>query len=819
MLGAWTAAATRRPATWLAALFIATAILGSGIARLETDVDLLDILPDDDPNTDAARRLQEEFGAAYTLHVNMDVRIDAARCAADSALRIPERQTEQRCGNITDEVYVRAMDEVQEFFLTHPDTPFEYVIGAHSFFRLLNWTAEGGVDAPPGAFALPPRDAAGETRYRLLEETGFRTVPESILLPMGHGGVSYNIAFIPKDGLSSQDVGHGAIAILQDYVAAVDAGETTWTVFGSDNAPTYYTELAIADAHSADLLGKDLRVLGPAMLAFLFLALYASYRSLRGTIIAASSIVLSGFWVFGAMGWLGVPFGTFTLAVAPLLLGVGIDMAIHLVTDLQYHLHRGDALSAAARQAARRAGYAMLIATGTTVTGLLVLAMAPSPLIRELGLVAALAITSVFVVALIFVPAATACFGNQISMGRAFRPSRNLPRFAKLVDRHPMPFAAGLIVLVAAGSLASLTIVPEPFGEFALNYPEGDPYRENHLDNLQTFYNTEPGDPLFIGNALVVQGDMLDPQVHHYIRDVAAELAVADHVAPGTVTHLPFIVDQYDAVRGGIPSATTVIGQDTLLPIIGMEREKPDSRDEIKDVLDEMFASPMAHFAALFADTDYEISLITLSTQTGDIEGVRDSWNSVWAAVERAGPAPPGTSIAFVGTTPTNYLFVEEQLPFVAWLTVASFGAVAVLVFAGTRDVRAAATAAGLMVATTGIWAGVLWILGFGWSIYLVVPLVFISAIGSDYVVHALLGLRNASLEDTYAVVGKAILFGALTDAGAFAIFAFASDLAVRQTLVAATFAVAVAFGVALTGVVLLQRRQESRGATAPLRP
>jgi predicted RND superfamily exporter protein len=767
------------------------------LGRIQTQVDLLDILPEGDPNTEAARALQERFGSAYTQHVTLDLRANLGLCEAESARLIPLRQTPINCGNTTDEVYVRAQDEIQDFFLNHPDTPFEFVIGANSFYRLLNWTAAGGADAPPESFAMPARDAEGEIRYRILEETAYQTIPEALTIPMGHNGLTYVMILIPTTGTAdSQAVGRGAIDVLAEYVAAVDAGETLWEIFGSENPPTYYTELAIADAHSAELLREDMAILLPILVGFLLAILYVGFRSPSAVLLASSSILVSSVWVFGAMGWVGIPINAFNLAIAPLILGVGIDMGIHFLTA--YQASQSDPI----RTAGEESGFAMLIATLTTVLGLAILAFGPSPLIGEMGLVAASAIAAVFVVTMFLLPACA-----TPAMGERFRPSRVMPLIGRSVQKHRTAWSLGAGALVVFGGIGALALEVDTFGDYAFKFPAGDPYREQHVENVQMFYNTAPGEPLLIGNILVVEGDMLDPAVHTYINRIATELEQAEYVNTKALAHLPYLVEQYDSVRNGIPGAALVIGQDNLLPLIGMQRDKADTREEIKEVLDEAFASPMAHFAALFVDRDYELTVITFSTQTGNFDHVEQSWDAVWAAVERAGPGP--AEVSFVGNTPTNYLFVTEELPFVTYLSIASFLGVVILVGAATRSIRNAITVGAVVGGSTLVFLGVLPLVGIGMSIYLVIPLVFISAIGSDYVMHAVWALRNRDLEAVYSTVGKAILFGAATDAGAFVVFAFARDLAIRTTLLAATIAVSITFMIAAIGIATMAKSTE----------
>lgn len=813
---AWVDAQVRRPKRALLAIAIVTLVLAAGLPRISTEVDLLDVLPPDDPNTRAARHLEETFRSAYSQHVTLDLRIAPEVCRADSDRWLPLRSTSRDCGNITDEVYVRAMDELGDFIEAHPDSPFAFALGAHSFYRLLNWTAEGGEDAPDSAFALPGPGADGETRYRLLHETAWNAVPESLSAPMAHDASAYVLILIPDPDteLFLQQIGDAAIDVLDAWAQHAPV----WSVFAGD-APTFYVELAVGDAHSASLVREDLPVLVPAVVLVVITLLWAGFRSARGVAFAGAVLATSSIWVFGAMGWLGLPVTAFNLAVAPLLLGVGIDMSIHMLVAFQA-ARQGRDDATAFRAASRRAGFAMLLATATTVVGLAVLALAPSPLIGRMALLGAFAIATVYGLSVTLLPALVSATGSGDVMGRAFRPSRPMQALAAGVGRHRGPVAATLLVTVVALGAGAAQLQPEPFGEYAFTFPEDDPYRRDHVANLQNYYDTAPGEPLFIGNILVVQGDMLDPAVHRYIEAIGDALANKQHVNVQALTHLPILIDNYDAARGGIPGAAVVIGQDTLLPLVGAKRDGPESRQEIQEVLDAAFAGPMATFAALFVEApDYGTSLITFSTATGDSAAVADSWDDVWSAVDEAEALrPEGTRVGFVGNTPTNHIFVTQLLPWVGYLGAASVLTVVGLVFAATRSWRPAALVGALVGGATFAWAGALGWMGFGLSIYLVVPMVFISAIGSDYAVHMVWAQRQQPrLDRVYGVVGKAILFGAATDVAAFTVFAFAQDQPTMRTMVAAAVAVSIMF--VLTAVAVAMALPPGRDSRPSARP
>ena len=109
------------------------------------------------------------------------------------------------------------------------------------------------------------------------------------------------------------------------------------------------------------------------------------------------------------------------------------------------------------------------------------------------------------------------------------------------------------------------------------------------------------------------------------------------------------------------------------------------------------------------------------------------------------------------------------------------------------------APVAGVVGASGLIWLGALWLLGIQLSVALLVPVVMIAAIGSDYALHLRYGLREDGVF-AWNTIGRAVFYSALTDVGAFLIFT-----RMRYGLLAdATIATAAALAVTLLVTLLL---------------
>ncbi|HLE47923.1 MAG TPA: hypothetical protein VI818_06465, partial [Candidatus Thermoplasmatota archaeon] len=163
---------------------------------------------------------------------------------------------------------------------------------------------------------------------------------------------------------------------------------------------------------------------------------------------------------------------------------------------------------------------------------------------------------------------------------------------------------------------------------------------------------------------------------------------------------------------------------------------------------------------------------------------------------------PAGMKIAFVGNTATNYLFVAKEVPWVLYMGLAATFALMAIVIPFFRSVRAVLCVGVVSYATTSWWLGLLPSLGIGMAITLVIPIVFIIALGSDYTVHLIWSFKRAgSVREVFRTTGKSILFSWLTTMGPFVIFVFIQDLSVRKTMLATALAITIIFFVTMMTV------------------
>jgi uncharacterized protein len=828
----------------IAVTFLVTVVMGYGVSTITTNVDVADVLPRGNPNTDAAHNLTERFRSTFTQQVTFQIHVDESGAnwrrdndrltnratslvlnpdsgVPDLPIPIPSGapvviNVEPDPGNITDEVYVRAIEEMVDFIQARTD--FSRSISISNIYALINWTVAGGQagNAPESAFALPgyasPQDAQ---RYLIVDQAVKNAVLDTV---DAISSPSWNHAatlFMPAadNTKPTRELGEQILQARDDYVAAVAAGRTEFTVFGPDNPPLFTVDLPIANAHSSELVQEDTVKLMPMVAAFILVLLYIAFRNVRAILVSFTTLAIGVVWSYGTMGYLGIALNTLNMTIVPLVMGIGIDYSIHMINEFVEHKSEGHSDAEAFRIAGTRSGLALLIASSTTVGGLVVLVFSPSLLIAQLGLVSSVALTVIYLLAITFIPAALTLIGGSEKMGAQFSRSRLMPALARGVSKARYLVILLIVVLSVVAYPFANSVGKEAFGDPGRNYLPSDPIRQEHEKGLAWFYEAPDSDEK--ANILAFQGTgILTPAAMDYYRTIEANLKTKERVIPDTLRTLPFFIETWLTVKNGAPGAAAGVGLGALLeqgilpgPVAGQADQFPETEAAIRSEVDQMFNSPMRELASIIVnhpvaltDPEQGMAAMTFSVRAATYEEAEQVWHQVWNAVEEAnktfgGHPPPGITVAFVGNTATNYLFIAEELPWLTYMNIASNIILVVLVFMLTRSVKITGVTLLISTVTTLWWFALLPLFGIGLAITLTLPIAFIVAIGTDYALHFMWNIKQTgNAREVFESTGKAVLFSFITTTGAFVFFIFLQNVAVSRTMVATTVAFFVIF-------------------------
>lgn len=133
-------------------------------------------------------------------------------------------------------------------------------------------------------------------------------------------------------------------------------------------------------------------------LAGALLVLCLLYRSVGTGLLAVLPTCFAVLWVFGLMGWLGIPLGVATSMFCAITLGIGVDYAIHLVERFRRSRAAGEAEPV--HRAVEEAGPAIVADASAIALGFGLLVVSQVPANARLGLLVAVALAAAAVLTL-----------------------------------------------------------------------------------------------------------------------------------------------------------------------------------------------------------------------------------------------------------------------------------------------------------------------------------------------------------------------------------------------------------------------------------
>lgn len=139
------------------------------------------------------------------------------------------------------------------------------------------------------------------------------------------------------DGLVSRFVGRNGSYLMQVYSKA--------DIWDMESMEDFIQQVRSVDA---DATGNPMQVYESSRqmkrsyeqaawyaLVMVLITVYLDFRSVRATLLALVPLALAMLQVFGLMGMLDIPLNPANMIVLPLILGVGVDIGVHVVHDHQ----------------------------------------------------------------------------------------------------------------------------------------------------------------------------------------------------------------------------------------------------------------------------------------------------------------------------------------------------------------------------------------------------------------------------------------------------------------------------------------------------
>ncbi len=284
-------------------------------------------------------------------------------------------------------------------------------------------------------------------------------------------------------------------------------------------------------------------------------------RTVADMLVTLLTIIIAIVWMQG-IGYLlleaGVidAFSEITQIVPILLIGLGVDYAIHLISGYREGVGGGTTVDDSMGKAVKTVGIALALATVTTVIGFLTNVFNPVPALKDFGILASVGIVVSFVLMLTFVPSVrrladrraertgTLPVASLESHGERLLP-KLMERLAILAEHAAVPTIVIALILGGAGYFGFTQLDTEfSFTDFL---PEDSPFVETF-----TILTDEFGGGFGETTSVLVETsderDIGDGAMYNLFVDANADLAgVAD-------------VDTIDTPQGSFPNALSPVG-------------------------------------------------------------------------------------------------------------------------------------------------------------------------------------------------------------------------------------------------------------------
>lgn len=779
-----------------------------------------------DDQANAFRELRSKVAGVNSEIVYFELRPDAVG-------HNPFNDTDERVDNVTDVPALLAQEELFNFVkaefearagvdkvLSHTSMPYFYKLIYKQF--------------PQGNFTVPTSPIDHQAVGQLVIAAGgpsinlYHSINQTKDAPARWDAAVMFVIYDPDTSvLSKKETGGLINEIIEEYrglpvggVGSAGGSPKTYDLW----EPAYFDSWGVQSwiYRIDEQVGKEAVLFTGAIFVVIAVSLFLLLRNLKRAIIGVTTLAIILVWTLAGMTVGGVSIGFISMAMFPLILGVGADYVIHIMNEFSQERGNAKDASEAFDFVGRRGAMALWIATITTLAGFVVIIFSTSPMIVEICWATLGGITGIYLLSITFVPALL-----QVTLPdetrEVSRPSEAMGNLGAFIGRHKV--TVGAVLLVATVFFAAqIPRVEYVIGTVEVNLPQKEVWthaddRAHMLDMYERFQKTikATGQETVITRAAGPGGLATRAAVDDMI--AIHEAMVADPFvqgAGGAVNSVPFILNLYAILEEGAVTAGPAIGQDTVCgqlpaglpelpglpvavcpggtgaqydPTFAHIRDWNDT--DIKEAYDDMRArEEFAPLLLTFMDEQYSIAWALTFVNIPIDQSATDKADAAFKSVVEASPGAASESHYF-GTLTGIKKYNDYTNHWLRLANLVSTVVVLALVLLFTRSWRTVAVVSVPLTLTFVWWVGILPLLDIDLAFVYLIPTSFITSIGSDYAVHLAYNMHlGTKPRDVFRTVGKGVAFSSTTALVSFLIFARGSIRGSYEMFVACVAAI-----------------------------
>jgi uncharacterized protein len=550
------------------------------------------------------------------------------------------------------------------------------------------------------------------------------------------------------------------------------------------------------------------------------------YRTALDVVIGLFGLVLTIVGTFGIAALLGPsylgvtgPMSQLAVLVPVLIIGLGVDFAVHLTTRYKEQRDSGDGPRRAAERSIHTVGAALVLASAATIVGFGANAVAPLQITADFAIQIAVGILVAFLVMGFAVPSARVLIDRRAALGAT---SKHQQQNAGRIMEQPASFAAKLplagallATILASGSLVAATDLEISFDRDDF-VPAGS-HAELLRDRQDELFGGQLDDVTYV----VVEGELRDPAVINAMIKAEQSLGDVPYVATAAgepqVRSLSAMLQM--VLNGGAQPAENAPAPSPEMIGWNGEHFVPDANLEpVYEMLQDRIGS--SEFG-LFMNSDYSRSLVQIQTTAGDSGAgeLQNNLHEAYAPVSDAGGDVHITSASMIMSEMSDEL-AGFQLQSLAMTLI-----IVLLILVGYYGFANRTLALGVIamipaVVSASLLLGTMWVLGVSVNAVTATMTAIAVGIGVPYGVHVVNRFAeefssghaaNEAARKTLQNTGRAIVGSGLTTFGAFVVLSFANLGPVQQLGILGAFGIAFALLSAIfvmPGVLILWARR-----------
>ncbi len=309
----------------------------------------------------------------------------------------------------------------------------------------------------------------------------------------------------------------------------------------------------LVDAISVGI-GNNITILLGLSVVVMMLILIFMFR-VRWRLLSLIMVGISTLWTFGLMGYLSVPLTMATMAVLPILIGLGIDFSIQFHNRYQEEVTKSRTIGEAIIASISRMFPVVGIALLATIIGFITLYISQVPMIRDFGMVLAIGIVISYMVALFLLHSIVYLADRRTPLEKirkaakeaSGRIERVLLRLGKLAINHTLWIFIIAVIFAVGGGIVDHWLPTNT------DYEELMPQDTPELIQLREAREiTGSGGTIHF---MVEAEDVTSPAMLNWLQQYQDE-AVSSHPEITSVNSLATLVSE--AAGGAIPSQTQI---------------------------------------------------------------------------------------------------------------------------------------------------------------------------------------------------------------------------------------------------------------------